>query len=39
MKPKYTAKVYFENGTIIENFGHHPEQLYGCTIKPKVILG
>lgn len=27
MKPEYTAKVYFEDGTIIENFGHHPEQL------------
>lgn len=27
MKLKYTAKVYFEDGTIIENFGDHPEQL------------
>lgn len=27
MKPKYTAKVCFEDGTSIENFGHDPEQL------------
>ena len=27
MKPKYTAKIYFENGDILENYGDNIKQL------------